>query len=172
MKSILEENFHISSREVEELFKKLDTDNDQEIEYTEFLAAALQGRVKVHQDLLSKTFARFDNSSTGYISVSDLKTVLGEKFEDTEIEELIKEADTDHDGNINYEEFVRYFSRDTVAADAPEGMEPAGSMRSVALESHREKIGQVVDGLVVENEGRQHKSLMSKGNKVMTIGGM
>lgn len=34
-------------------------------------------------------------------------TNLGEKLTDDEVEEMIKEADVDGDGQVNYEEFVR-----------------------------------------------------------------
>lgn len=36
-----------------------------------------------------------------------MMTNLGEKLTDEEVEEMIKEADVDGDGQVNYEEFVR-----------------------------------------------------------------
>ena len=52
----------------------------------------------------------FDKDGNGFITSSELKhylTNLGEKMSDEEVEQLIKEADIDDDGQINYEEFVK-----------------------------------------------------------------
>lgn len=48
--------------------------------------------------------------STGFISAAELRHVmtnLGEKLSDSEVEEMIREADVDGDGQINYDEFVK-----------------------------------------------------------------
>lgn len=52
----------------------------------------------------------FDKESNGLISAAELRhvlTELGEKMTDEDIDELIREADSDNDGIINYEEFVK-----------------------------------------------------------------
>lgn len=48
----------------------------------------------------------FDKDSNGLISAMELKAVmanLGEKLSDEEVNEMIKEADVDGDGQINFE---------------------------------------------------------------------
>ena len=52
----------------------------------------------------------FDKDGNGFISAAELRHVmtnLGEKLTDEEVDEMIREADVDGDGQINYEEFVK-----------------------------------------------------------------
>ena len=54
-------------------------------------------------------FSVFDKDGNGYISAAELRHVmtnLGEKLTDEEVDEMIREADIDGDGQVNYEEFV------------------------------------------------------------------
>ncbi|KAB0361663.1 hypothetical protein FD754_005819, partial [Muntiacus muntjak] len=55
-------------------------------------------------------FRVFDKDGNGYISAAELHHVmtnLGEKLTDEEVDEMIREADIDGDGQVNYEEFVQ-----------------------------------------------------------------
>jgi len=148
LKAILEENFHISSAEAERLFNSLDADNSEEIEYTEFLAAALLGRVKAHEDVLRRTFKRFDQDESGRISVDEFRSLLGDTFEGADIEDLIREADTSGDGMIDYDEFIAYFQKSDPEIEEP--APPSSSARASRRRARTEKLGAVIDRLMEE----------------------
>jgi calmodulin len=56
-----------------------------------------------------EAFKAFDKDDSGTIPAAELRDIMssnGEKFTDEEAEEIFREADTDGDGQVNYEEFV------------------------------------------------------------------
>ena len=62
---------------------------------------------------LRETFKLFDTDGSGKISPEELKTImlkLGEDLTDHQIREMIREADADNDGEIDFDEFVRMVS--------------------------------------------------------------
>ncbi|CAK0813213.1 unnamed protein product [Prorocentrum cordatum] len=128
MKAVLQETFHIESSEAEVLFASLDTDHDNKIAYSEFLAAGMTGHVKIQEDVLWKTFQRFARETgqdkQGVITAACLREVLGPSFDgarlsDEDIEDLIREADTTGDGTVDYDEFLAYFHRAEPDDEAP-----------------------------------------------------
>jgi hypothetical protein len=61
------------------------------------------------EDEVREAFKVFDKDGNGFISAAELRHVmtnLGEKLSDNEVEEMIREADVDGDGQINYDECV------------------------------------------------------------------
>ena len=58
------------------------------------------------EEEIKEAFKVFDKDGNGYISAAELRHVmtnLGEKLSETEVDEMIREADVDGDGQINYE---------------------------------------------------------------------
>lgn len=167
LKQILEDNFHVDSHEAEQLFKSLDTDNDNEIAYSEFLAAALQGRVRVHEDLLRRTFAKFDSEGRNKISPTDLASILGDNFDGADMDELIREADTDRDGMVDYDEFLAYFHKqdeDDVSVDEQPHLERAGSDVATRKAQHTEKLAKVLDRLIVQADSQEELEASPMGS--------
>jgi Ca2+-binding EF-hand superfamily protein len=108
--SCLQANFSIDTSEAEALFRGLDAHGTDEIRYSEFLAAAMEDRMRMHQDVLTATFDRIDVDGTGQITASNLRALLGDNFEGSDVEELIREADQTGDGRISRPEFLKYIS--------------------------------------------------------------
>ena len=58
---------------------------------------------------MREAFRAFDKNGNGFISAAELRHVmtnLGERITDEEVDEMMREADIDGDGQINFEEFV------------------------------------------------------------------
>ena len=61
-----------------------------------------------------KLFQIFDKDGDDYISPQELRSVMtqmGEPVTNDEVDAIIREADTDGDGSINYAEFFTMFNR-------------------------------------------------------------
>jgi len=101
----------VAEETVEPIFRALDGAKDEEIHYSEFLAAMVSTRIALHDELLNTTFRRFDVDNSGYITVENLKDVLGDSFDGIPIEALLKEADFKRDNKISYEEFIHFLGR-------------------------------------------------------------
>ncbi len=97
--------------ELQDMINEVDIDGNGNIDFKEFLGLmARKMRDTDTEEELIEAFKVFDRDSNGLISSQELKhvmTSLGEKITDEEVDEMIREADIDGDGYINYEEFVR-----------------------------------------------------------------
>lgn len=63
-------------------------------------------------DDLKKVFKIFDKDHNGFITADELKSameMLNEKANDEEINDMIREADLNHDGQVNFEGFLVFF---------------------------------------------------------------
>ncbi|XP_027353283.1 calmodulin-2/4-like isoform X2 [Abrus precatorius] len=97
--------------ELQIMMSEVDTDGSGTIEFGEFLnlMARKMKETEAEEDL-KEAFRVFDKDEDGYISPSELRCVMitiGERVTGEELEQMVKEADLDGDGLIDYEEFVR-----------------------------------------------------------------
>ncbi|KAF7668495.1 hypothetical protein LDENG_00006900 [Lucifuga dentata] len=100
-----------TKRELSQMAKDVDKDGKGVFNCDSFLGlmALFHERTKNQDAELRAAFKVFDKEAKGYIDWNTLKYVLmnaGEPLNETEAEQMMKEADKDGDGTIDYEEFV------------------------------------------------------------------
>ncbi|KAL5998606.1 Calcium-dependent protein kinase 15 [Asimina triloba] len=98
----------VTEAEVKQLLDAADADHNGSIDYMEFVTATMHRHRLEKDENLYKAFQFFDIDGSGFITRDELKqamTAYGMGDEAT-INEIINDVDTDHDGRINYEEFV------------------------------------------------------------------
>jgi len=97
-------------RELKDMFTSADSDGNGLLYFPEFLTLMSQKRFEIDiEEEIKESFADFDMDGNGLVSAKELRHVmtnLGERLTDKQVDGMIKEADIDGDGHINYDEFV------------------------------------------------------------------
>ena len=87
--------------------KQVDKNGSGVIEFDEFFELMSKKKANIDpEEELIEAFKHFDRDGNGLISADELRramTNLGEKMSDEEVNEMIREADLDGDGHVNYE---------------------------------------------------------------------
>jgi Ca2+-binding EF-hand superfamily protein len=100
---------------VYQMISDIDKDGTGDIDFDEFLdlMTVKLGDSDSEQDV-RKVFDLFDDDKTGYITIQNLKRVakdLDENMSDAELLEMIERADSDQDGQINFEDFYSIMTK-------------------------------------------------------------
>jgi calcium-dependent protein kinase len=98
--------------EMEQVVKACDENGSGGIDYTEFLAAAMDEAHYLQEDICWSAFCVFDRDGDGKISHAELCEVLHDDGVDMALahataEELIKQIDRAGDGAISFDEFMQ-----------------------------------------------------------------
>eukprot|EP00933_Yihiella_yeosuensis_P053691 TRINITY_DN51965_c0_g1_i1.p1 TRINITY_DN51965_c0_g1~~TRINITY_DN51965_c0_g1_i1.p1 ORF type:complete len:566 (+),score=110.55 TRINITY_DN51965_c0_g1_i1:119-1816(+) len=100
------------------LFDVLDANGDEQIYYSDFLAATMDARKQLREEAVIAAFHRLDADGSGSISVDDLRRVIGETFEGVDVELLVREADAACRGELGFDDFMNVLE-DTDASVSP-----------------------------------------------------
>jgi len=147
LQQVMVTKFHISDEETQAIFKAMDTNSDEEIHYSDFLAAMVSTRIAVHDDLLKQAFKKFDIDNSGFITVENMREVLGESHEGEEVESLMSEADFTHDGRISYAEFVAY-------------------IKGTPMDTHKAAGAKVIDNMIKKGNVAENSSGLEEKNRI------
>ncbi|XP_059408174.1 calmodulin-1-like [Carassius carassius] len=97
--------------ELQDMINEVDADGNGTIDFPEFLTmVARKMKDMESEEEIREAFRVFHKNGNCYISATELRHVitnLGEKHTDEEVDQMIREANIDGDGQENYEEFVQ-----------------------------------------------------------------
>ena len=101
-----------TQEELNQIIKETDIDNTNQIYFNQFLKIMAK-RIKDTKDdedkYLKSLFLSLDRNNNGLISIHEIRYIVthsSENLSEKDIEIIMKEADTDGDGYISYEEFM------------------------------------------------------------------
>jgi calcium-dependent protein kinase len=103
----------LTEDEIKSIMSRVDTDNSGFIDYSEFLAAAMDRSKLLSKERLRSAFEAFDRDKNGKISAQELKVMLegGNKLEIEVYNKLIREVDQNEDNFVDFKEFLDMMSK-------------------------------------------------------------
>lgn len=131
------EDLAYTDEDIEEMFSKIDMNDDNGIEYQELLTATYAEHLQAQDERLYQEFSRIDENADGYISPKEMKQVLEKEsgFDDSKIQQAvltIKEIDANEDGKVDWDEFLKAINPSLHVAETPQ----AFYMRNYDSEDH------------------------------------
>ncbi|XP_017052847.1 calmodulin-A [Drosophila ficusphila] len=103
-----------SDAELQDISNEIDTDGSGELYLSDFLfiMSRIYENMTPEEEIIA-AFKVFDKEGNGYITESEFRHImknLGENMSDDEVEEIIRDADSDTEGKIDYVRFVNMMS--------------------------------------------------------------
>jgi len=96
--------------DLKQIMEEVDADGSGVIDYTEFIAATLDRKVYIEENVCWAAFRVFDRDGSGKISKEEIAHVLGDgdvrAVGMKDLAEVMQEIDTDGDGEIDFQEFM------------------------------------------------------------------
>ena len=116
----------LTEAEAATALQEMDTDENGKVDFAEFLECiANKLQDEATEEEIIQAFKMFDKDNSGTISANEFKSIMmnmGQKMEESEVNEMLFAADTNGDGVIDYKEFARMLdsSRTAVTPMLPE----------------------------------------------------
>mmetsp|Transcript_5873 Transcript_5873/g.12356 ORF Transcript_5873/g.12356 Transcript_5873/m.12356 type:complete len:613 (+) Transcript_5873:155-1993(+) len=112
----------LTDDEIAEMLDTYDVDGDGTIDYSEFVTAMTNINKLNTVENIQKAFMQFDKDGDGTITVDEVMIALQDCNVDIEkAKEIVKEADKNGDGQIDYEEFYAMMIQQDETVKAAEG---------------------------------------------------
>jgi calcium-dependent protein kinase len=106
LSKVLSDRLHVVGRdEALRVFQAFGYGQDQEIKYSDFLAAMLSTRIHLNENLLRSTFHWFDGDGSGFMSIGDLCASFGYEEDHRSIQATFQ----NNSRQMNCDDFIDYF---------------------------------------------------------------
>ncbi|XP_073126912.1 calcium-dependent protein kinase 10-like [Henckelia pumila] len=99
----------LAEPEIKLLMDVADVDGNGVLDYGEFVAVTIHLQRMENDEHFRRAFMFFDRDGSGYIELHELREALVDESGETDSEvlnDIMREVDTDKDGQISYDEFV------------------------------------------------------------------
>ena len=98
-------------KDVDQIYKNIDMDNNGYIEYEEFVRAAVSKEKFLNENVLRYAFRYFDKDGSGEITFDEIEDVFKQSITDKDnvhdsLKKIISEVDANGDGVIDFNEFT------------------------------------------------------------------
>ena len=97
--------------EIEEMIDEVCLTDKKSVDFKEFLGLMTRKVKDIEvEDELLEAFKVFDKDGNGFITLDELKDIIQrieDGVQDTDIQDMLTEADEDKDGKLSFEEFVK-----------------------------------------------------------------
>jgi len=107
--------------DLQQMMDNIDTDGSGVIDYSEFMAATMDKRRYIQEDVCWRAFKTFDVDGSGSIDKEELMKLLGIadgvsdvmqlQVTEKEVDSIMEEVDLNGDGKIDFEEFLTMMRR-------------------------------------------------------------
>ena len=101
-----------NQKELEKILNEFNIDKNGQIYFNQFLKIMAKRLKNIKEDedrYLKNLFSNLDRNNNGLISIHEIRYIVthsNENISEKDIETIMKEADTDGDGLISFEEFM------------------------------------------------------------------
>lgn len=99
----------LAEPEMKMLMEVADVDGNGVLDYGEFVAVTIHLQRMENDEHFRRAFMFFDKNESGFIELDELRVALSDEAGETDsdvLNEIMREVDTDKDGQISYNEFV------------------------------------------------------------------
>ena len=110
----------VSENEMSKIIEKIQIEPSDKINYTPFIAAAMNSKHYIDEEMLWLAFKHFDVDNSGFITFDDIKEFMqktGKVISDEVIKQMIKDNDFTRDGKISFVDFCMVMKPEALEND-------------------------------------------------------